>query len=107
MIKNANICRGRGREEKKTRLTSVVDIVNNVEVVFHRGAVCPAEAGGQEEQQHHGCRQPAARQDAEPHISRSPGQHAGASLRGTQRDAVQLSTIHSPIRSVEEGWSRN
>lgn len=67
-------------------LTSVVDIVNNVEVVFHRGAVCPAEAGGQEEEQHHGCWQPAAGQDAEPHISRSPWQHAGDSLWGTARD---------------------
>lgn len=74
------------RRRRRRSLTSVVDIVNNVEVVFHRGAVRPAEAGGQEEEQHHSCRQPAAGQDAEPHISRSPRQHAGDSLRGTARD---------------------
>lgn len=56
--------------------------MDNVEVVLHRSAVCPAEAGGQEEEQHQGCRQPAARQDAEPHVSRSPGQHAGDSPEG-------------------------
>lgn len=66
-------------------LTSVVDIVNNVEVVLHRGAVRPAEAGGQEEEQHHGCGQRAAGQDAEPHVRRSSRQHAGDSLRGSAR----------------------
>lgn len=61
--------------------------MNDVEVVLHRGAVSAAEAGGEEEEQRQGCGQPAARQDAEPDISRSPGQHAVESLKalkGTQ-----------------------
>lgn len=70
-----------------------------MEVVFHSGAVCPAEAGGQEEEQHHSCRQPAARQDAEPHVSRSPRQHAGDSLRDTEgrRSVKYHSLIHQEL----------
>lgn len=66
-------------------LTSVVDIVNNVEVVLHRGAVSAAEAGGEEEEQSQSRRQPAARQDAVPDISHSPRQHAVESLKALQR----------------------
>lgn len=57
----------------RTRLTSVVDIVNNVEVVLHRGAVSAAEAGGEEEEERQSSGQPAARQDAVRDISRSAG----------------------------------
>lgn len=56
--------------------------MNNVEVVLHRGAVSAAEAGGEEEEQRQSCRQPAARQDADPDIiSPSAGQHAVDSLK--------------------------
>lgn len=71
---------------KQPGLTSVVDVVDDVEVVLHRGAVRAgdADAGGEEEQrQSRG--QPAARQDAQPDISSSsPRQHAvesGKALR--------------------------
>lgn len=47
--------------------------MDNVEVVLHRGAVSAAEAGGEEKEQRQSCGQPAARQDAVPDISRSPG----------------------------------
>lgn len=60
--------------------------MDDVEVVLHRGAVRAAEAAGEEEEQRHGCGQPAARQDAvPPDISLPPGQHAvesGKALRG-------------------------
>lgn len=87
--------------------------MNDVEVVLHCGAVRPAEAEGEEEEQHQRCWQPAARQDAEPHVSVSTGQHAADSLKalqGTQRDAAQLSVTHSSIwsfrkRKLEEGWN--
>lgn len=89
-------------------LTSVVDIVNNVEVVLHRGAVSAAEAGGEEEEQRQSCRQPAARQDAEPDISRSPGQHAADSLKGTAERSTEgccSVTRHSLIHQDE--WSNS
>lgn len=54
--------------------------MNDVEVVLHRGAVSTAETEGEEEEQRQGGEQPAARPDAEPDISRSPGQHAVESL---------------------------
>lgn len=67
--------------------------MNDVEVVLHRGAVSAADTGGEEEdEQHQSCRQPAARGDAEPEVSRSAGQHAGDSLRALQStDGCSLS----------------
>lgn len=80
--------------------------MNNVEVVLHRGAVSAAEAGGEEEEeeQRQSCRQAAARQDAEPDISRSPGQHAADSLKGTAERNTEgccSVTCHSLIHQDE------
>lgn len=58
-------------------LTSVVYVVNDVEVVLHRGAVSAAEAGGEQQEQRQSCGQPASRQDALPDSSFSFSQHAG------------------------------
>lgn len=68
--------------------TSVIYIVNDVKVVLHRGAVSAAEAGGEKQEQHQSCRQPAARQHALPDSSFSPGQHAwvGGVGQGTEED---------------------
>lgn len=66
---------------KGSVLTSVVHVVNDVEVVLHGGAVSAAEAGGEEEQQHHSRGQPAARQDAAPRMSRCRRQHALESVK--------------------------
>lgn len=81
-------------------LTSVVDIVNNVKVVLHRGAVRAAEAGGEEEEQRQSCGQPAARQDAVAVISRSPRQHAVEVAQGTEKrtEGRRVSNISLTVR---------
>lgn len=70
----------------KASLTSVIDVVNDVEVVLHRGAVRAAEAAGEQEEQRQSCGQPAARQDAEPNIRCSSGQHAVESVKALQAE---------------------
>lgn len=67
--------------------------MDNVEFMFHCGAVSAAEAAGEEKQeQRQSSRQPAAPRDAEPDIGRSAGQHAvwsPARRDSGQRDAGQ------------------
>lgn len=69
---------------KVKSLTSVVDIVDDVEVVLHRSAVGAAEAAGEEQQQRQSHGQPAARQDAQPHVSHSAWQHDVQVWQGTE-----------------------
>lgn len=55
--------------------------MDSVEFVVHRSAAGAAEAAGQEEEEGHGCRQPAAHRDSKTEISRSAGQHAVGSSK--------------------------
>lgn len=77
-------------------LTSVVDVVDDVEVVLHRGAVSAAEAGGEEEEQHQRSGQPAACKGAKAHISHSPLQHAVQDVKalgGMEHTALLLNCL--------------
>lgn len=61
-----------------------------MEFVLHRSAVGTAEAAGEEEEEErHGCGQPAACRDSETDVSRSAGQHDVGSRKALQRTGMQ------------------
>lgn len=82
--------------------TSVVNVVNDVELVLHRGAVGAAEAAGEEEEEERrGCGQPEARRDSEADVGRSAGQHPAGSPKALQRTGGDLLRLFLPGRTAE------